>query len=383
MNSRKNALLPSGFEDLLSPESETEFFAISKLMKTFSQFGYTRVKPPLAEFEETMLGDGPGSALAQETFRVMDPLSHRMMALRSDITAQIARIAQSRLFDEPRPLRIAYANDVIRTRASQQRTLRQFCQAGCEMIGADTEDSDIEIAVVALSGLAALGVQNASMDFALPRLMDMIFESHALPHSEQESVRAALKGREDGALLNLKDKKLSALLRDLLQISGPADTALKKLKALNLPKEAKNAVQRLETVIAGTQKAADEWGIKNIRLTLDPLETKGFDYHNGVTFTMFSKNTRGELGRGGRYTIYNSERDSGSAAGFTFYMDSLRPVMQSAPSKRYIHVAASESWALVQTLQIEGWCVVRGSDKKQHAATCSHIYKNGKIEEIS
>lgn len=383
MNSRKNALLPSGFEDLLSPESETEFFAISKLMKTFSQFGYTRVKPPLAEFEETMLGDGPGSALAQDTFRVMDPVSHRMMALRSDITAQIARIAQSRLFDEPRPLRIAYANDVIRTRASQQRTLRQFCQAGCEMIGADTIDSDIEIAVVALSGLTALGVQNASMDFALPRLMDMIFESHALPASEQESVRAALKRREGGMLSGLKDKKLAAVLEDLLKISGPVDVALKNLKSLSLPNAAKEAVQRLEAVVTGVQKALIELSLQDIALTIDLLETKGFDYHKGVVFTLFAKGARGELGRGGRYTIYNSECDSGTASGFTFYMDSLRPVMQGVPAKRCVYIGASESWAQVQKLQEDGWYVVRGVDEKQVPSICAHIYKNGKIEEIS
>lgn len=383
MNTRKNALLPSGFEDLLSPQSEAEFWAISKVMTVFAKFGYSRVKPPLAEFEETMLSDGPGSALAQATFRVMDPLSHRMMALRSDITAQIARIAGSRLLDEPRPLRIAYANDVIRTRASQQRTLRQFCQAGCEMIGMDSAESDIEVAVVALCGLAALGVENPSMDFALPRLMDMIFDAHDLEKSVQQHLRTGLKGRDGGALVNLKDQKLARLLNDILQISGSADPALAKLKSLNLPKAAQAAVQRLETVVTGVQKAVSEMGLKNIVLTLDPLETKGFDYHNGVTFTLFAKAARGELGRGGRYTIYNSEQDCGSAAGFTFYMDSLRSVMQEPPQKNYIFVAMSESFSEVQKLQNEGWCVVRGFEESQKPIDCKHIYKNKKIQEIS
>ena len=117
--SQNNALLPSGFEDLLPPQAEAEYAAIATLMGVFRGFGYARVKPPLAEFEESLLAPGPGAALTQETFRVMDSDTHRMMGLRSDITAQIARIALSRLSEEKRPLRLTYANDVIRTRASQ------------------------------------------------------------------------------------------------------------------------------------------------------------------------------------------------------------------------------------------------------------------------
>ena len=49
------------------------------------------------EFEQTLLAEGPGAALAEQTFRLLDPISRRMMALRSDMTAQIARIAGTRL----------------------------------------------------------------------------------------------------------------------------------------------------------------------------------------------------------------------------------------------------------------------------------------------
>ena len=62
--------------------------------------GYERVKPPLVEFEETLLA-GAGAAMASDTFRTMDPLSHRMIELRADMTPQVARIAASRLAHRP------------------------------------------------------------------------------------------------------------------------------------------------------------------------------------------------------------------------------------------------------------------------------------------
>ena len=87
------ALLPSGFSDLLSPHAGQEADAMTNLMSTFKKFGYDRVKPPLLEFEDSLFAPGPGASLREDTFRVMDPISHRMMGVRSDITARTAPAA--------------------------------------------------------------------------------------------------------------------------------------------------------------------------------------------------------------------------------------------------------------------------------------------------
>src|SRR3989339_929272 len=100
MKQRNPALLPSGLIDLLPPDAAREADAIQQIMKEFEALGYERVKPPLAEFEESLFAPGPGRVVADETFRLMDPVSQKMMALRSDTTAQIARIAATRLEHE-------------------------------------------------------------------------------------------------------------------------------------------------------------------------------------------------------------------------------------------------------------------------------------------
>ena len=336
MNSenQNNALLPSGFEDLLPPQAELEYRAIATMMGIFARFGYARVKPPMAEFEESLLAPGPGAALAPETFRVMDPVTHRMMGLRSDITAQIARIALSRLSDEPRPLRLTYANDVIRTRSSQARTQRQFTQVGCEMIGQDDTDSDIEICVVALKALSALGVEGVTIDFALPRIVDDIFTATKTDKSE-----------------------IDALRHDL---AGPADKAILALEKIRLPKEAKKHVQRLKTVIGGVRDALEGLTLEGVSLTVDPLETRGFEYHGALAFALFAQNIRGELGRGGRYDIYEGDVPRESAAGFTFYMDTLRQGLAEGAADQVKEVDAKISWAEIQKLQDEGFIVKRG-----------------------
>ena len=96
------ALLPTGMHDFLPPEAEIEAQVVAQLMATLAAHGYERVKPPLVEFEETLLS-GAGAAMASATFRMMDPASHRMIGVRADMTPQIARIAATRLGDAPRP----------------------------------------------------------------------------------------------------------------------------------------------------------------------------------------------------------------------------------------------------------------------------------------
>ena len=95
------ALLPAGLRDLLPPDALTEASAVERLMAIFASHGFARVKPPMMEFEENLLS-GAGAAIADQSFRLMDPDSHRMMALRADMTPQIARIAATRLAEIPR-----------------------------------------------------------------------------------------------------------------------------------------------------------------------------------------------------------------------------------------------------------------------------------------
>ena len=102
---RSSGLLPAGLSDLMPLEAAREASVITAIMESFAGLGYARVKPPLVEFEDTLLADGPGASLAHNRFRVMDPQSSRMMAIRADMTAQMARLAQTRLAHMPRPLR--------------------------------------------------------------------------------------------------------------------------------------------------------------------------------------------------------------------------------------------------------------------------------------
>src|ERR1700746_987875 len=126
------ALLPIGMHDLLPPEAESQAHRRAPRMTRLAAHGYERVKPPLVEFEETLFS-GAVAAMATATFRTMDPISHRMIGVRADMTPQIARIAATRLGNAPRPLRLSYAGQVLRVTGSQIRPEPQSGQVGADL----------------------------------------------------------------------------------------------------------------------------------------------------------------------------------------------------------------------------------------------------------
>lgn len=362
MKSFHPALLPAGLSDLLPEDAALEAHVIRALTDCFRSYGYRMIKPPLIEFEDSLL-DGPGAGLARETFRLMDPASQRMLALRSDITPQIARIAASRLRNVPRPLRLFYAGDVLRVRGSQLRPERQYVQAGCELIGEPGIEADIEIAVLALTALTNLGISGLAIDLNLPPLLKKIL--NRLDGSDPVRRRALKEAadRRDIEALRALGGEAGALFCALIRIAGPASEAVQALRALPLPGEARENVDILADVSAGILAALAELGLSDIPVTVDPLERRGFEYETGVSFAIFARGVRGELGRGGHYmTSFAPDTPhafSEPASGFTVYLDSVCRALPHLPAPRRKTVPAGTSWQEVRRLQREGWSVVR------------------------
>lgn len=356
--SDQNALLPNGFVDVLAPAANAEAIAVSILMDKFLAFGYQRIKPPLAEFETSLIADN--DQLGDQTFRVMDPVSHRMMGIRSDITPQIARIATSRLQNEERPLRLTYANDVLRSRGSQQRTERQFCQVGCEIIGSSDIQSDIEAVVVAVVGLKALGLKDVTIDLAVPRLIDRVLEHLNIAQDLRAAIKEAAAKKDIRAVADLNDKA-GVIFQTLFDASGDAGQSISKLKNSEASTIAHDLIDGLSAVYDGLGQAIAQLGYTDVNITIDPLEFAGFDYQNGVAFTVFSPHVRGEMGRGGRYHVsaVSDKVHKEDAVGFTLYMDTVRTAMPDIVDPQSETVDPSTSWAEIEAQQNKGFIVKR------------------------
>ena len=383
-DSLDKALLPAGMQDGLPPEAQMEADAIQSLMSVFIGWGYQRVKPPLMEFEENLLG-GIGQALNEEAFRLQDPASRRMMALRPDQTPQVARIAGSRMSRSPRPLRLAYSGEIVRVRGSQIRSERQFAQVGAEIIGADTLKADVEVALMALDAIEAVGIDDISIDLGLPTLVSTIIKDTKLDASAEAAFRLALDHKDTAEIMSMEKligKKQASAIGGLLEAVGPATKAMKKLKSLNLPKDAKTMIDGLSQVVDGILSKRP-----NASLTIDLVENRGFEYHTGITFAFFSKSSRGELGRGGRY-----QTDFGKvveqATGLTLFMDTILRALPAGKNKDIILLPPQTGHDEAVKLRSEGWITIQQLDDKAKPEAeakrlgCSHIFAKSKVTKI-
>ena len=312
------ALLPAGMSDVLSPDAAFESQVLEKLNGIFSMYGYEKVKPPLIEFEESLLGS-IGKAMEGQTFRIMDPISQRMMGVRADITPQIARIASTRLKKISRPLRLSYAGEVLRVKGSEIRPERQFSQVGAELIGIDNYAADAEVIIMAANALTSLGISNLSIDLGLPTLIPTICKELNIPKPIEEQLRTILNRRDINSIKSLANKlnaKTINIFSTLLEATGPLAKSIPVLRTLNIGKNAKHELEALMNVSTLVSETAP-----SLQLTLDPTENRGFEYHTGVTFTFFAKDVRGEIGAGGRYISEYDSSNSEISTGFTFFMN--------------------------------------------------------------
>ena len=364
--SQHPSLLPAGFADVLPPEAETEAAAIEAMLGVFAAHGYERVKPPLIEFEESLLA-GTGAATAEQTFRLMDPVSQRMMGLRADITPQVARIAAVRLARAPRPLRLSYNGQVLRVRGSELRPARQMAQAGVELIGADAPEAEAEVIAVAAEALAALGVPAVSFDLTLPTLADELLATLALGPERDAALRHALD-RKDAAEVAALAGPLADVLDELLHAAGPADRALEALAGSVLPPGARALADRLACTVAAVRARAP-----GLALTADPLEFRGFRYHRGVAFTVFTGALAEELGRGGSYLAGEEP-----ATGVTLYPDAALRAAPPRPRRPRVFVPAGLA-ARAAGLRAEGFATVAAlgpiADARAEARrlACTHL----------
>ena len=363
------ALLPAGLRDLLPPDAQTEAASVEALMAVFASHGYARVKPPLMEFEDNLLA-GAGAATADQTFRIMDPDSHRMMALRADITPQVARIAATRLASAPRPLRLSYAGQCIGVRG-QRDADRQVPQAGIELIGADNAAADAEAMLVAAEALGAIGLSRLSLDLTLPTLAPALLDEAGIGGQRRSALARALD-RKDAAGLAEHGGSLSPMLTTLLLAAGPAPAALAALAAVTLPEPVRALAQRLAEVAALLQAQAPR-----LRLTIDPLEFRGFRYHTGVAVTVFAPGRHEELGRGGRY----SSSDGEPATGVTLFADAVLRAAPSPAERLSIFVPTGTDPSIARALRGRFATVagLRACDARLEAVRlgCTHFLDNG------
>lgn len=361
---RPTDLLPEGLEDRLPASAARITTAMRACLDVLHAHGYDRVRPPLLEFERSLASRMRGLR-TQAMFRFVDPASLRTLALRSDITPQVGRIAGTSMKRAPRPLRLAYCGDTALIRANQLDPARERLQLGAELVGADTVAAASEIVGVAIEALQAAGLGGISVDFTLPDLVDTLAARDGDTDPDRiEAVRRELDTKDAGGLRAVGG---SAYL-PLLYATGPFERALADLRDYDAGGALASRLDGLEAIAARVAAAHGD----AVRLTLDPTERYGFEYQSWFGFTLYCDALRGAAGRGGTYRIGGSEE---AATGFSLYVDHLAEAAPEAESGGLVYLPLGHDAGAAAKLRAAGWRTLAqlGEDEDAAALGCTHV----------
>lgn len=279
-------------------DAEAKFYAVKTMVENFMRQKYRIVATPMVEFEDSLFS-GSGEALKAKTLTAIDPVSQKTLGIRSDMTTQIARLVESRFADSDLPLRLCYYGDILRSTPANTNADRQLTQIGLELITKDKgAQSEAEVVKIAVEALTEIGIEDITIDLNTPKLVETLE-----PNLDVET-KAILDKRD---IANLPEP-----LAKLVEASGNAEKAL-EINTSNMNAEAKAQIDYLKELyeILGSQNI-------NADFTIDYAEINGFEYHELISFSIFSKNIRDEIGRGGRYALSNF-----TGTGFTIYLNSI------------------------------------------------------------
>jgi ATP phosphoribosyltransferase regulatory subunit len=300
-------LLPQGLRDRLPGEAAAQARTVRALLDSIEGRGYDRVSPPLAEYEDGLAARLKSSRT--DLARFVDPLSQRTLAIRPDITPQIARIVSTQLAGVPRPLRLAYAGPVLKLGATQLNPQREAMQVGAELIGDDSVAAAGEIAGLAVAALKAAGVEGITVDLTMPDLVQTL-AGLILSPGEIADLDAMLDMKDAGGLAEAG----YASWLPLIAATGPVAPALDALRKFD-------HAGLMTSRIAGIEAIAAELAGSGVRVTLDPTERHGFEYHSWFGFSLFLSGGTNAVGRGGCYTIAHGDGHDEAATGFSVYPD--------------------------------------------------------------
>jgi ATP phosphoribosyltransferase regulatory subunit len=313
--------VPDGVKDLAPAEAERRSALAARLREQFARWGYREVLTPTLEYLETILhGAGPG--IQDQVVKIVD--GAELLALRPEMTVPIARLAATRLLrGAAAPLRLSYVATVFRRQEPGQGRLREFTQAGVELLGERSLDGDAEIIALAVESLRLARVPGAIVHVGhLGLLSDLLA---GLSDDQRSEVRARLYRREFVGIEDvLPDRPVARLLRALPELHGSAGLA--RASSLATSAVSRAALEELTELLQRLQA----YGVADA-VEIDLGVIRDFSYYTGVVFEASGQGVGYPLLGGGRYdTLLARFNADCPATGFAL---GLERVLAAAPEE--------------------------------------------------
>ena len=322
--------IPPGTRDVLPDEMRELRRLNRRLIEVFEGAGYGEVATPAIEYDEVLSrGDRPSSA---SPYRFFDE-NGDLLALRSDMTVPIARLVATRFGDAPLPLRLCYLASAYRAVLPQRGEMREFVQAGIELIGAPGAAGTAEVIGVLEAALDAAGLDRAVIGLGDADLYRRLLEEFGVEGEARDAVLGRLATHDlVGLEAELDAAGIDAVAIDtcvaLSQLRGGSEVLA---RARELGGE---AVERTATRLEETYETLVDQGTAE-RVQIDFGLLRDLGYYSGAIFEVYDPALGHVLGGGGRYDGFLAKFGLDlPAAGFSLYMERVHVAQMEEESRR-------------------------------------------------
>ena len=368
----KKILIPEGFKDHVDFNTNVEHDYKNKIIDYFILNGFDLIKTPMVEFYE----NNSDNCLFIETKK-----NKSKLFIRDDITPQIIRIASSRFKNKTRPIKLCYYGEVVRKKGTMLRPERQFLQVGSEIIGSNSILADIEIINLAYKSLKKIGINNITLELTSKKFLEEIFLK-IKDNKILQKLTTFIKHKDKrNSIALVKNKNHKIFLENLFDLSGNIDDLNKSIYNLGISNTTKKEIENLKEISKNINLNSED------QIIFDFTEIDNKNYHDGIKFTFFARNVRGEVASGGRYKIKSNINEE-AAIGFTCFMDSVLRASSFENKSKKIMIPFKTSDLIKKNLIKKNYILYsffeNNSDIRKLAKkySCTHIYTNKKIKKI-
>ncbi len=332
---------PTGVQDILFEQCEQKRGIEHKIREHLKSNGYREIETPSIEYFDTF-STGVGR-IAQENMYTFSGSDGKLLVLRPDLTIPAVRTYATKLRNGEETVKLFYIGNAFSPCDSGGGRLKEYTQAGAEIIGGQGVYVDAEIITRAVMLARGMGLKGFLVDICQVEFFKGLMEEAGFSEREAEEIRKMVDGKQMGSLEKLLSQKdipvrLKELLVNLPNLFGGTEILNAAAKCTENPRSVA-AISYLRNVM----KLIEESGLGKY-VSIDLGMVSSLNYYTGIIFKGFTNGVGFPFISGGRYdTLAENYGVCTPATGFSMGINLLMQALtkQSCDSNhcRYLTVA--------------------------------------------
>ncbi|AEY64694.1 ATP phosphoribosyltransferase regulatory subunit [Clostridium sp. BNL1100] len=326
--SRWKIYTPDGVQDILFDECYIKREIEKRIRNTFRSYGYYEIETPTIEFFDVFSSEI--EHFPQESMVKFFDQKGRILVLRPDITVPVARITATKNRDVQLPIKYSYIGNVFRFNEVGGGRQNEFTQAGVEMLGDSSSESDAEIIAMAINTLKSAGLKEFKIEIGQVEFFKGLAEEAGFSNEDIDAISKQIDKKDLVGVEEILNRyEISTRLKELiLKLTGLFGTVdvIKKFKNSAINERSLKAIENVEEVVS----ILCDYGLSEY-VSIDLGMLKSLNYDTGITFRGFTNGVGFPILSGGRYdNLTSSFGKECPATGFSVRINMLMTAMENS-----------------------------------------------------